>query len=117
MKKLYWLLATLMILSLVLTACGAPAPEAPPEPAEPAAEEPAAEEPPKSLLLKSPVKPKAQLPLLKVDGALARTLSSSQVVHRVEVSRPLSTMVLYRLLPTPARMWNTSGPIGMQRRW
>ena len=41
MKKLYWLLATLMILSLVLTACGGA--EAPAE--EPAAEEPAAEEP------------------------------------------------------------------------
>ena len=57
MKKLYWLLATLMIASLVLTACGgseAPAAEEPmaEEPAaeesvaeEPAAEEPAAEEP------------------------------------------------------------------------
>ena len=41
MKKLYWLLATLMIASLVLTACGGA--EAPAE--EPAAEEPAAEEP------------------------------------------------------------------------
>lgn len=42
MKKLYWLLATLMLLSLVLTACGgqaeAPAAEEPME--EPAAEEP-----------------------------------------------------------------------------
>jgi simple sugar transport system substrate-binding protein len=52
MKKLYWLVATLMILSMVLAACGAPATEAPAEPvveeptaAQPVAEEPTAEEP------------------------------------------------------------------------
>ena len=37
MKKLYWLAATLVILSMVLTACGASATEAPAEPEEPAA--------------------------------------------------------------------------------
>ena len=46
MKKLYWLLATLMILSLVLTACGgAETPAEEPMAEEPAAEEPVAEEP------------------------------------------------------------------------
>ncbi|MBN1453128.1 MAG: substrate-binding domain-containing protein [Anaerolineales bacterium] len=52
MKKLYWLVAALVILSMVLTACGAPATEAPAEPvaeeptaAQPVAEEPTAEEP------------------------------------------------------------------------
>ena len=50
MKKLYWLLATLVVLSLVLTACGgaeAPAAEEPmaEEPAEAPAEEPAEPEP------------------------------------------------------------------------
>jgi len=41
MKKLYWLFATLLTLSLVLTACGGAATEAP-APAEPTAAEPAA---------------------------------------------------------------------------
>jgi len=43
MKKLYWLIAVLMVLSMVLTACGGAATEAPAEPTEPAAPvEPAA---------------------------------------------------------------------------
>ncbi len=47
MKKLYWLMATLMILSLTLTACGGAQAPAAEEPAaeEPATEAPVAEEP------------------------------------------------------------------------
>jgi simple sugar transport system substrate-binding protein len=52
MKKLYWLIAVLAILSVILTACGGAATEAPAEPvaeqptaAQPVAEEPTAEEP------------------------------------------------------------------------
>jgi predicted small lipoprotein YifL len=51
MKKLYWLIAALAILSMILTACGgqAPTPAEPvaeePTAAQPAAEEPTAEEP------------------------------------------------------------------------
>ena len=44
MKKLYWLLGALMILSIVLTACGGTATEAPVEATTPA-EQPAAEQP------------------------------------------------------------------------
>jgi len=41
MKKLYWLVAALLVLSMVLTACGAPAQT----PAEPAAQQPTAAQP------------------------------------------------------------------------
>jgi hypothetical protein len=41
MKKLHWLIATLVILSMVMTACGGAASQQ--APAEPVAEEPATE--------------------------------------------------------------------------
>jgi simple sugar transport system substrate-binding protein len=44
MKKLHWLIATLVILSMILAACGAPATEAP-APTEPVAEQPTAAQP------------------------------------------------------------------------
>jgi len=67
MKKFYWLLAALAILSMVLTACGGAATQAPAEePAveEPAAEEPAAEEP----ATEAPGETEGPAPAAQTDG-------------------------------------------------